>query len=927
MAFKRIDQLSGLTTPTASAVIPIVQDGVTYKITHDDLKLSITEGELLNTNVFNQYTSSISPVSSSVDELVNLTGSLIGRLNVLELFSSSLDNDFATDFELQEQREYFNTYTSSNNNVNTQQNERLTALEGNIELLEFETGSLNSKIEIEKGRIDSILLLSDADKDSFSEIVELINSVDTENDNIFGSYVLESNGRFLSLETESGSIRGDFNTYTSSTNGRLGSVESKSGSWITIDDLPPQPTPQPTPIPLDLTPINGRLNSLETLTGSLDTTYLSISDFTEYVNSMNLIIDDLRSQISACCPTPTPEPTATETPVPTATPTDTPVPTSTETPVPTPTPTIVSHQQTLVWQTTTMGTITTYLNLACLGAECLTSGDCLVQSSVNVWTTGSTVNVGDIFYNDPNLVNVGVNDNFYVLYSNGVYSAVEVTNSSLVQYGVCPTPTPTATEILPTPTPSSTEVPTPTPTSTIEPTPNPTEQPTPTPTSTIDIVNFTFIYQINNGSSSMGLRSIGGLFFGNSIGVESSYNNTVGNTTVFGVDLEPLPGYYFSGVDEEMSFSINGSSIGNNQGNSTQNITSFLATYNSGNGKWELRTSVSRLNNNPIIDGETFTLGIVGNGIPNPTPTSTIEPTPQPTPTATPDLSVTPNPDPDPTATEILPTPTGTPVPTATEVPPTPTPTAEPLVLSVTAFCDFEPNDHAYYGGASGGVPFLVGQYNAPAYEHSQFYYETEQEALATTQFTVVGDGVVGYLNLQDHGKTLWISVRDSVGNITASSWTDTCQMIPTATPVPTSTDTPTPTPTDTPVPTATEVPPTPTPTDTPVPTATEVPPTPTDTPLPTATPTDTPVPTSTETPVPTSTEVPPSPTPTPTDTPVPTATPTDTPVPTPTATETPTPTPTSTPNATPNPTPTATAINYNSNSIYVHIPNQPAQQ
>ena len=849
MAFKRIDQLSGLTTPTASAVIPIVQDGVTYKITHDDLKLSITEGELLDTNVFNQYTSSISPVSSSVDELVNLTGSLIGRLNVLELFSSSLDNDFATDFELQEQREYFNTYTSSNNNVNTTQNSRLGSLE-------TESGSLNSKIEIEKGRIDSILLLSDADKDSFSEIVELINSVDTENDNIFGSYVLGSNGRFLSLETESGSIRGDFNTYTSSTNVRLGSVESKSGSWITIDDLPPQPTPQPTPIPLDLTPINDRLNSLETLTGSLDTTYLSISDFTEYVNSMNLIIDDLRSQISACCPTPTPEPTATETPVPTATPTDTPVPTSTETPVPTatptetpvptPTPTIVSYQQTLVWQTTTMGTITTYLNLACLGAECLTSGDCLVQSSVNVWTTGSTVNVGDIFYNDPNLVNVGVNDNFYVLYSNGVYSAVEVTNSSLVQYGVCPTPTPTATEILPTPTPSSTEVPTP--------------------------------------------------------------------------------------------------------------------------------------------------------------------------------------------------TPTDTPVPTATEVPPTPTPTAEPLVLSLTTFCDYEPNDHGYYGTASGGVPFLVGQYNTPSYEYSSLYYETEQEALAATQFAVVGEPILGYLNLQDHGKTLWISVRDSVGNITASSWTDTCQMIPTATPtdtpVPTATEvppTPTPTESSTPIPTSTETPlptattiissitlsynyslgmgslsfsgmttnelgdvtcnslstnyqtqtyygdtlglgtqftnennihsnqfwvtnqyygtpqgplwvvgsteyiietdengivvryepfivqctPTPTPTDTPVPTATEVPPTPTDTPLPTATPTDTPVPTSTETPVPTSTEVPPSPTPTPTDTPVPTATPTDTPVPT----------PTSTPNATPNPTPTATAINYNSNSIYVHIPNQPAQQ
>ena len=881
MAFKRIDQLSGLTTPTASAVIPIVQDGVTYKITHDDLKLSITEGELLDTNVFNQYTSSISPVSSSVDELVNLTGSLIGRLNVLELFSSSLDNDFATDFELQEQREYFNTYTSSNNNVNTQQNERLTALEGNIELLEFETGSLNSKIEIEKGRIDSILLLSDADKDSFSEIVELINSVDTENDNIFGSYVLESNGRFLSLETESGSIRGDFNTYTSSTNGRLGSVESKSGSWITIDDLPPQPTPQPTPIPLDLTPINGRLNSLETLTGSLDTTYLSISDFTEYVNSTNLIIDDLRSQISACCPTPTPEPTATETPVPTATPTDTPVPTSTETPVPTatptPTPTIVSYQQTLVWQTTTMGTITTYLNLACLGAECLTSGDCLVQSSVNVWTTGSTVNVGDIFYNDPNLVNVGVNDNFYVLYSNGVYSAVEVTNSSLVQYGVCPTPTPTATEILPTPTPSSTEVPTPTPTpsSTEVPTPTPTDTPVPTATPDLNVTP--------NPDPDPTATPVPD--------PTATVEPLVLSVTAF-CDFEPNDHAYYGGASGGVPFLVgqyNAPAYEHSQFYYETEQEALATTL------FVMLSAGEQLL--AYLDPQDFgkTLWVsVRDSVGNITASSWTD-TCQMIPTATP-------------------TPTDTPVPTATEVPPTPTPTAtvEPLSLIVEPNCDYEPNDHAYNSVASGGVPFLVGQYNTPSYEHSQFYYETEQEALATTLFVMLsaGEQLLAYLDPQDFGKTLWVSVRDSVGNITASSWTDTCQMIPTATPVPTSTDTPTPTPTDTPVPTATEVPPTPT-----------------DTPLPTATPTDTPVPTSTETPVPTSTEVPPSPTPTPTDTPVPTATPTDTPVPTPTATETPTPTPTSTPNATPNPTPTATAINYNSNSIYVHIPNQPAQQ
>ena len=735
MAFKRIDQLSGLTTPIANAVIPIVQDGVTYKITHDDLKLSITEGELLDTNVFNQYTSSISPVSSSVDELVNLTGSLIDRLDVLELFSSSLDNDFATDFELQEQREYFNTYTSSNNNVNTQQNERLTALEGNqtdhslqinslefesssirndfntytsstdsrfsnhesrIELLEFETGSLNSKIEIEKGRINSILLLSDADKDSFSEIVELINSVDTENDNIFGSYVLESNGRFLSLETESGSIRGDFNTYTSSTNERLGSVESKSGSWITIDDLPPQPTPQPTPIPLDLTPINDRLNSLETLTGSLDTTYLSISDFTEYVNSMNLIIDDLRSQISACCPTPTPEPTATETPVPTATPTDTPVPTSTETPVPTatptetpvptPTPTIVSYQQTLVWQTTTMGTITTYLNLACLGAECLTSGDCLVQSSVNVWTTGSTVNVGDIFYNDPNLVNVGVNDNFYVLYSNGVYSAVEVTNSSLVQYGVCPTPTPTATEILPTPTPSNTEVPTPTPTDTPVPTATPTDTPVPTatevpPTATptdTPVPTATEVPPTPTSTETPVPTSTEVPPTPTDTPTPTSTETPVPTST----EVPPTPTSTETPVPTSTEVPP------------TPTATEVPPTATPTDTPVPTATEVppTATPTDTPVPTSTETPPPTSTEVP-PTPTPTDTPVPTPTDTPVPTATEVP-PSPTPTATEVPPTPTDTPVPTATptdtpvptptatDVPPTATPTDTPVPTS-----------------------------------------------------------------------------------------------------------------------------------------------------------------------------------------------------------------------------------------------------
>jgi len=53
--------------------------------------------------------------------------------------------------------------------------------------------ALDGKITTEKGRIDAILDAADADKDTFAEIVALINSVDTENDSAFAGYVLSNN--------------------------------------------------------------------------------------------------------------------------------------------------------------------------------------------------------------------------------------------------------------------------------------------------------------------------------------------------------------------------------------------------------------------------------------------------------------------------------------------------------------------------------------------------------------------------------------------------------------------------------------------------------------------------------------------------------------------------------------------------------------
>jgi len=68
--------------------------------------------------------------------------------------------------------------------------------------LDSAKSDVQSQIDAEKARIDAILLASDADKDSFAEIVSLINSVDTENDTAFGNYVLSNNARVDALEAK-----------------------------------------------------------------------------------------------------------------------------------------------------------------------------------------------------------------------------------------------------------------------------------------------------------------------------------------------------------------------------------------------------------------------------------------------------------------------------------------------------------------------------------------------------------------------------------------------------------------------------------------------------------------------------------------------------------------------------------------------------
>ena len=65
------------------------------------------------------------------------------------------------------------------------------------------SSSIDSTIDTEKARIDAILSSADADKDSFAEIVTLINSVDTENDSAFAGFATSSTA---DIATNTGNI-------------------------------------------------------------------------------------------------------------------------------------------------------------------------------------------------------------------------------------------------------------------------------------------------------------------------------------------------------------------------------------------------------------------------------------------------------------------------------------------------------------------------------------------------------------------------------------------------------------------------------------------------------------------------------------------------------------------------------------------------
>jgi len=97
--------------------------------------------------------------------------------------------------------------------ISAEETARIAAVSAEQSAREAADLVLDGKITTEKGRIDAILSAADADKDSFAEIVQLINSVDLANDTSLASAVLSINDDIAAEETAR--IAGDSGLQTS----------------------------------------------------------------------------------------------------------------------------------------------------------------------------------------------------------------------------------------------------------------------------------------------------------------------------------------------------------------------------------------------------------------------------------------------------------------------------------------------------------------------------------------------------------------------------------------------------------------------------------------------------------------------------------------------------------------------------------------
>ena len=305
-----------------------------------------TQREALKSELDSSATSKVNSLSGSAHaQRVALDSSISseqsvqdGRLDSLETFTASLDATFATDAEVSSavsslsssahtaNANLKSTLDSNLNSVSSSAhtergvlNAARNTLANTVDFVSSSAhtqrkaieSSLDGKIDVEKGRIDAILTGSQADKDSFAEIVTLINSVDTENDTAFAGYVTSSNARQTNIETSVTNLSGSAHTQREAIKTALASDINSANSSITslsssahtanvnlasniasnISSLSGSAHAQRAALDASIaseqSAQDGRLSSLESFTASLDATYATDAEVTSAVSTLS----------------------------------------------------------------------------------------------------------------------------------------------------------------------------------------------------------------------------------------------------------------------------------------------------------------------------------------------------------------------------------------------------------------------------------------------------------------------------------------------------------------------------------------------------------------------------------------------------------------------------------------------------------------
>ena len=94
----------------------------------------------------------------------------------------------------------------------------------------------DAAINTEKARIDAILAGSAADKDTFAEIVTLINSVDTTNDNAFAGYVTSNNAAVAAVQADVNQNETDADAAIAAVQADVDANETAAAALVTAEN-------------------------------------------------------------------------------------------------------------------------------------------------------------------------------------------------------------------------------------------------------------------------------------------------------------------------------------------------------------------------------------------------------------------------------------------------------------------------------------------------------------------------------------------------------------------------------------------------------------------------------------------------------------------------------------------------------------------